>query len=166
VDIAQTQPARLKLALLDPQVARELRLRKRRAGVLPVVDELDRDDFRCPDERTAGSFFGHDFDPIAQCRGAYRPESPHPLIGVADTQQQIVLLSIRERDNDLHRPRRLRPVRRQRPAAVPHTRVQLLLLDSQVARKVGIIAACLLAGLLGVLVADEGLDCFAERVVQ
>jgi hypothetical protein len=28
-----------------------------------------------------------------------------------------VLLSIRERDYDLHGPRRLRPVRRQRPAA-------------------------------------------------
>jgi hypothetical protein len=45
--------------------------------VLTVVDELDRDHFCCPDERTAGCFFGHYFDPVAQCRGAYGPESPH-----------------------------------------------------------------------------------------
>jgi hypothetical protein len=82
--------------------------------VLPVVDELNGDHFCCPDERTAGSFFGHDFDPIAQCRRASGPESPHPLIGVAATEQQIVLLSIRERDDHLHGPRRLRPERSQR----------------------------------------------------
>ena len=98
----------IELPLLDPQVARELRLRNRLRVVLPVVDELDRHHLGCPDERTAGSFFGHDVDPIAECRGAYGPESPHPLVGVAEIQQQIVLLSIRERDDDLHRPRRLR----------------------------------------------------------
>lgn len=106
----------------EPQVARELWLRSRLRVVLRVVDELDRAHFCCPDERTAGSLFGHDFDPVAQCRGADGPESPHPLIGVADTHQQIVLLSICERDDDFHRPRRLRPVTRQRPATSPRAR--------------------------------------------
>ena len=39
------QPARLELALLDPQVARTLWLRNRSRVVLLVVDELDRDNF-------------------------------------------------------------------------------------------------------------------------
>ncbi len=42
--LASVQPARLELALLDPQVARELCL-KSRLRVVPVVDELDRDHF-------------------------------------------------------------------------------------------------------------------------
>jgi hypothetical protein len=45
--------------------------------VLTVVDELDRDHFCCPDERTAGCFFGHYFDPVAQ---AEVPMAPNLLI--------------------------------------------------------------------------------------
>ena len=112
--LSSARPPRVRP--LDPQVARKLRLRNRLRVVLPIVDELDRHHLGCPDERTAGSFFGHDVDPITECRSAYGPESPHPLVGVAEVQQQIVLLSIRKRDDDLHRPQRLRPVRRQRPA--------------------------------------------------
>ena len=97
------QPTRLESpAPRDPQVGRELWSRSRLRVVLRVVDELNGDHFRCPDERTTGSFLGHDFDPIAQCRRASGPEFPHPLIGVAVTEQQIVVLCIRERDDHLH----------------------------------------------------------------
>jgi hypothetical protein len=58
---------RLELPLVDPQVARELWLTNcPRVVVVPVVDELDRDNLRCPDECTAGSFFEHDFDLVSR----------------------------------------------------------------------------------------------------
>ncbi len=48
---------------------------------------------------------------------------------------------------------------------VPATRLDLPLLDPQVARELGIVAANLLDEALGVLAANERLDGVAERVV-